>query len=525
MNMKKLISLILAALMCMATVAALAEDDLQAQLDAANARIAELESEVELYKPFYENQIVAEYGDGGIIWKEAADAEYQAASEAYAQYGLNIDDYAADIKQDILQTLVRNAILDEKAAEMGISEISDEERANLEAEAVEQFETYVETYKSYFADENADEETAREQTIAAMESYGLTQDVLTQQMLESYVDEQLHNAITKDVAVTDEDIQAEYQKMVADDEEAYADDDYSYNNARNSGEAIAWNPEGYRAVKHVLIQFDEDQSAKYSELHSRLDELKAEKDAVENPVVEDGAEGAEGEEAEAAEEAEVAEEAEADLDIEAEEVEGEEEDLDIEVEEVEGEEEDVEIEVEDEEEDVEADEAEETEAPEPTPEPRSLDEIEADIASVTAEIEALHAELLPQAQQVIDEFNGGADFDSLIEKYNADPGMTKEPTASQGYAVSANSTTWDPAFTEGAMSIAEVGQISAPVYGMNGIHIIYYLADITPGAVPFEELAETAEANALEQKIADTYENQVNAWVEEANPVYHADRF
>ena len=271
-----------------------------------------------------------------------------------------------------------------------------------------------------------------------MESYGLTQDVLTEQMLESYVDEQLH---------------------------------------------------------------------------SRLEELKAEKDAVENPVV-DGAEGAEGEEAE---EAEAAEE---DLDIEVEEVEAEEEDLEVEVEEVEDEEEDLEVEVEEVE-----DEEEETEAPEPTPEPRSLDEIEADTASVTAEIEALHAELLPQAQQVIDEFNGGADFDSLIEKYNADPGMTNEPTASQGYAVAANSTTWDPAFTEGAMSIAEVGQISAPVYGMNGIHIIYYLADITPGVVPFEELAEVAETNALEEKVSDTYENQINAWVEEANPVYHADRF
>ena len=84
---------------------------------------------------------------------------------------------------------------------------------------------------------------------------------------------------------------------------------------------------------------------------------------------------------------------------------------------------------------------------------------------------------------MIDEFEGGADFDSLIEKYNADPGMQNEPTATKGYAVSANSTTWDPAFTEGAMSIAEVGQISAPVYGQNGIHVIYYLSDITPGPV------------------------------------------
>ena len=94
-----------------------------------------------------------------------------------------------------------------------------------------------------------------------------------------------------------------------------------------------------------------------------------------------------------------------------------------------------------------------------------------------------------------------------------------------GYAVAAGSTTWDPAFTEGAMSIEAAGQISGPVYGQNGIHIIYYLSDITPGAVPFEEIAEAAEANALNAKISETYNAQVQAWMEEAAPVYHTDRF
>jgi hypothetical protein len=469
MNLKRKLSLGLAAALALGCGAFAEPADLQAQLDEANARIAELEAQVEKYKPYYENQIVAEYGEDGIIWKEDADAEYKAASEAYSQYGLNIEDYADGIKQDILETLVRNAILDAKAAELGLDQLDDEARANLEAEAAENFETYIETYKGYFADEDAEEDAAREQTIAAMESYGLTKDALLEQMLESYVDEQLHAHITKDVAVTDEDIQAEYDAMVAEDEEAYADDDMAYNNARNSGATIAWNPEGYRTVKHVLIEFDEDQSAKYTELQTKLDALKDEKDAVENPVVEDGAEGAEGDEAEA--------------------------------------------------------EATPEATPEPTPEPRSLDEIEADIAGVTAEIEALHTELLPQAQQVIDEFEAGADFDSLIEKYNADPGMNNEPTATQGYAVSADSTVWDPAFTEGAMSIAEVGQISAPVYGSLGIHIIYYLSDITPGAVPFEDIADAVADRALEDKVSETYDALVSSWVEEAAPVYHADRF
>ena len=463
MNMKKWLSVALAMLLALSAVSALAEDDLQAQLDAANARIEELEAEVELYRPYYESQIVAEFGEGGIIWREDALAEYQAASDAYAQYGLSIDDYAADIKQDILQTLVQHAVLDAKAAELGLDQMDDEARANLEAEAASTFENYVDTYREYFADPEATDEEAREQTIAALANYGLTQESMTSQLLEDFVDEQLHSYITQDVTVDDADIWAEYEAMVADDKANFEGNDYSYNSARNSGETIAWNPEGYRAVKHVLIQFDADQSAKYSELKSTLSSLEAEKEALEAPAEETTTD--------------------------------------------------------------EAAEAAETPEPTATPEPRTAEEIDADIAAVTAEIEALHAELLPQAQQVVDEFNAGADFDSLIEKYNADSGMANEPTATNGYAVSADSTTWDPAFTEGAMSIEAIGQISAPVYGMNGIHIIYYLADITPGDVPFEDIADACERNALEEKVNETYDNQVAAWVEEANPVYHVDRF
>ena len=75
------------------------------------------------------------------------------------------------------------------------------------------------------------------------------------------------------------------------------------------------------------------------------------------------------------------------------------------------------------------------------------------------------------------------------------------------------------------MSIAEVGQISAPVYGSYGIHVIYYLGDITPGPVPFEQIKDAAESNALDAKISETYNAQIDAWVEETNPVYHPDRF
>ena len=470
MNMKKLLCLALAMLVALSAMA-LAEtgDDLQAQLDAANARVAELEAQVALYKPFYEKQVVAEFGEDGIIWLEDAMKEYEAAASAYAQYGLSIDTYADGIKEDILKSLVKDAVIDAKAAELGLSQLDDETVTKLQAEAAETFENYVNSYRSYFASEDATDEEARAQTLAALESYGLTQDALAQQTIEGYVDEQLYNFVTADVTVSDEDVQAKYDAMVAEAQENYSDD-YGYNNARDSGDTIAWNPEGYRAVKHVLIKFDDDQAKQYSELHSTLDSLNAELKALDTPA--ETAVPAEGEEV-------PAEDAEATPEV----------------------------------------------TPEPTPEPRSREEIQSDIGNVATEIEALYSQLLPQAQQVIDEFNGGADFDSLIEKYNADPGMQNEPTATNGYAVSANSTTWDPAFTEGAMSIEAVGQISGPVYGQNGIHVIYYLSDIAPGPVALEDIADAVKDAALQEKTSETYDSQIDAWIEEANPVYHVDRF
>ena len=478
MNMKKLLCMVLAMLLALSALALAEDGDLQAQLDAANARIAELEAEVELYRPYYERQIVAEYGDGGIIWLDDALAEYEAAASAYTQYGLSIDDYADYVKQSILENLVQQAVLDEKAAELGLNELDEEAQANLEAEAAENFETYITTYTSYFAEEGATEEEAREQTIAALEQYGMTLDTLVEQLRDSYVSEQLFNHVTEGVTVDEAEIQAAYEAMVSANETDFADD-RAYNNARNNGETIAWNPEGYRAVKHVLVKFDDDQAASYSALQSTLSSLNAEMEALDAPAEE--TEEAEADDAEAETEADDAE--------------------------TETETDDAEAETEEE------------------AEPRTREEIQADIAQVAMETEALYSQLLPKAQEVIDAFEGGADFDSLMEQYGEDPGMQREPNATIGYAVAETSTTWEEAFTEGAMSIDAVGQISAPVYGSNGIHIIYYMADIVPGAVPFEEIAAEAEASALDTKVNDTYNAQVAAWVEEAAPVYHIDRF
>ena len=287
-------------------------------------------------------------------------------------------------------------------------------------------------------------------------------------------------------------MEAKYQEILNANKEDFADD-YAYNSARSSGETIAWNPEGYRAVKQVLIQFNDEQSSQMTDLQSTLDSLNeelAKLDETEKTPAEAEEAAAEETESAATEEAQPAEDAA---------VEGTQAP------------------------------AEETEAAgeeaEPETQPRSREEIQADIGQIGTAIEALYSELMPKAQEVVDAFNGGTDIDTLIEKYNDDPGMTTEPTASQGYAVSAGSTYWDTNFTQAAMSIPEIGQISEPTRGDYGIYIIYYMSDITPGDVALEDIRSQVEASALEDKVQATYDDQVKAWVDAASAVYHAENF
>ena len=171
-----------------------------------------------------------------------------------------------------------------------------------------------------------------------------------------------------------------------------------------------------------------------------------------------------------------------------------------------------------------ADETAEATAEPETEAPRTREEIETDLAAAQADLDALYEELMPKAQEVVDKFNAGASFDELIDEYNEDPGMQNEPTKTEGYAVCAESTSWDAAFRDGAMSIESVGGISEPVRGSYGIHIIYYLSDIPAGAVAYEDVHDQVEADALNDAKDAAYETAVNLWLDEAEITYHYDR-
>ena len=483
MMIRKVLCLVLALALCGAMAFAEEDGDLQAQLDAANERIAELEAQVELYQPYYDAQVIVEY-DGGVVFLDDILEQYAGVDSQFSSYyGVSLADYGYDTvyKQLIAETLLQDAVLEAKATELGLDQLDDETMAGLTEEAAANFESYVTSVWDYFASDDLTDEEIREECITNLEAMGYTEDALLETLIDNYVSEQLYNYITADVTVTEEDIQAAFDELVAEQEASFADDS-TYNTSRNNGDTIVWNPEGYRMVRHELIKFTDDQATRYSELQDTLDTLNEELEALQT-AAEEAAAATDESTTEATDETAAAATAEATDETTGETA------------------------------------AEATEAP-----ARTEEEINAEIADVEAELTALYEELLPTAQEVIDAFNSGTSFSDLIDQYNEDPGMENEPTATNGYAVSANSTAWDPAFTEGAMSIESIGEISEPVYGQNGIHIIYYDSDIPAGAVDLETVRAEIEESALNTKLNDTYDNTLAEWVEAVNPVYHYDR-
>ncbi|MDO4546886.1 MAG: peptidylprolyl isomerase [Clostridia bacterium] len=477
------------------TTAAPAEES--ADDDAANAADAESE--------YDDNTVVAEY-DGGTILRGDAMSEYEDVVAYYESYGYTLDDEATvqAIKEDILSYLCENEIVMAKAEELGLTTVTDEERAELEEQANQEFEEVVEYYSMFFEGES--EAQTRLDVIEYLSEQGYTLESAVESMIEYAWQDKLLDYICADLTVDEEAIREQYDELVAADEEAYSEDLYSFEYAATSGELIAWYPEGYRSVKHILIPFTSEQVDALSEKQMECEdvsyyieeldweaELAAEEEAADEEI-----------------EDELILESDGEADVSDEELVGEPEPEDLEDEEFD----DSELYFEYEDESGYGD--------------MTREQLVAELARLNEELEQMQAEYYQTVEETVNEvlakINAGEDFEALIAEYGADDGMTVEPGLSMGYPISAQSEMFETAFTQAAMALTEVGEVSQPVVGTNGVHIIKYMSDITPGPVSYEDLRDSVEESALEVARENMYYETVAVWVEEANVVTYPER-
>ena len=434
----------------------LTEADKDARIAELEAQVAELQAQVEAY---HLKEIVASF-DGGEVPLSEAEELYENTANQYAQMGVDVVAYGMDgaLREVVVNTLAEEAIVLYMADQLGLG-LTEEQQTQFAEEAQSTYEGLVDSYYQTYLT-GSDEEEGLATAAQALNDMGYDYDYYYNALANNQLISNVYDYVTKDVSVSEEEIEAAYDENVAADEANYADP-YQFENAFMNGTTIYYTPEGYRNVKHILFKFDDEQAARYDELSTRLADLEAEQLAA----------------AEAAEATPAPEATGTATD--------------------------------------------ETATAEATEAPRAITEIEADIAETNADLDALYAELLPEAESAIERFNAGEDIDALIAE------LSDDNMPETGYAVSetaeASLQAWDPAFTAGALSVEEVGGLSAPVRGVYGIHLIYYAGDITPGATALEDVHDEVEAQTLQAKISETYGAQIDAWKTELNLVTYPE--
>lgn len=123
------------------------------------------------------------------------------------------------------------------------------------------------------------------------------------------------------------------------------------------------------------------------------------------------------------------------------------------------------------------------------------------------------SELRDKAASILAEAKAGADFDTLVARYNEDPGVAYNP---DGYMVYEGAP-FDSAFLEDALSLERIGDISdSPVESGYGYHILKFVSVPRAGAVPFGEVKQEIEGDLSETKRKAYWESAVESWEQEA---------
>ena len=411
-------------------------------------------------------------GDKVITKKEVKDqidnVLYQNY-QLYSMYGYSYDvtdpDIVAQAQESAVTALKEDLALTAKIEELGIT-LTDEEQEEVKNAAQEDYDYIVNSARGYVegADE-MDEEAIAEAAKKMAEEAGYTVESYIESETNTKLDSKLRDYAIKDVTVTEDEIQAEYDSKVAADKETYAENAGSWATAANNNTTLYYTPAGVRRVKQILTKFkDEDQTA-IDDAKQKLSDATTARSAAQAKI--DSANETLKLEGDTDEIKEAREAAQADLEAAQKELE-------------------------------EADKA-MTDASQAV-----TDATDKAFANLDEEVDAILASLDAE----------GADWQAIMDEKNQDPGMTGNE---KGYAVAAGMSNFDSAFVDAAMALEKPGDHSGKVKGSSyGYYIIRYESDEAEGPVALDEVKEKISSNLLSTKQTEAYNAAKAQWVEEA---------
>lgn len=233
-------------------------------------------------------QVAVRIGKEETITKGDILDEYDYMVEMYSYYGMSAPTEDADIEamQDsVISSLVSEKIQLYEAKEMGIT-LTDEQKAEVEAQTEEQMEYYLESFRTQAEGEGAADVETRALEIfqEQLDAENMAMDVegFRAYMVEYYEDQYLKDAlkaqVTEGVTATDEEIQTYFDNLLASQTESYTAAPADFLSAAedfqmNGGDPMLYTPEGYVRVRSITISPAEEVSEEYTTLKTEMDTI------------------------------------------------------------------------------------------------------------------------------------------------------------------------------------------------------------------------------------------------------------
>ena len=214
-----------------------------------------------------------------MIEDELAYQEYLYES----QYGVSLDvedpEVVSQVQEIVVGNIVWQTVLEQKLAEGGYLDLTGDELAQAEADAEENYQSYVDLFvANYFADSDLPEEEKRaaaEEMMIAEGGYPTREELLQDEKLMAG-DEKFFQEVVADITVDEAEVQAVYDERVAAAQADYEMDPRYFDMDVNNGTTIYYYPAGYRYVKHILLMLPDAEMTRLDELNALIESKQQE---------------------------------------------------------------------------------------------------------------------------------------------------------------------------------------------------------------------------------------------------------
>ena len=458
---QKWLALALAAVLVLAAFGCKVTDD------AASTASADASATAAATEDPNADAVAVEVGNYTITRKEITDA-YDEMVYYYQYYGQTVPTEDADVEsmQDsIVSSLLSSKVLLWQADVQGLTPLSAEDQAQVQASYDESLADLIDTYRGYAEDDAANDSTIDVETYLYdlidqdLEYYGWDMDFegyktyLMEQLTNDYVTGLVESTFKDSVTVSEDESKAWYSTNLEADTTTYGDTPTQYAADQlavekgESSDPVLTVPTGYIRVKVIRVTPEGELDSSYADKIAEMATLEAEygKLALSG---EDTARQA---------------------------------------------------------------------------------EIQKSYATLTTETDAMLTAYTAAAEAKINEayaaLESGTSFDEVLAAYGDDTDYADYPTIGEKgkllYRTEADD--WADAIREAALNLSEAGSYSAVVMADNVYYIVQYLGDETSGVVSFADAESLCTQNALSEKQDSEWTAQQSTWAASEEIIYHED--